>query len=80
MLMFIRSLFRESVRSLSAGWTSFRLMSSNYLINQPKYKSFLQRLGLEEENLGVYDGQWFANGQVTKRERKTNEFSSTRPV
>lgn len=73
--MFVRLLFRESVRSLSAGWTSFRLMSSNYLINQPKYKSFLTRLGLEEENLGVYDGQWFANGQVTgrERERETSE-------
>lgn len=42
----------------------FSTDSSKYLINNPKYRSFLQPLGLEEENLGVYDGQWFANGQV----------------
>lgn len=72
--MFVRPLFRESVRSLSAGWTSFRLMSSNYLIHQPKYNSFLTRLGIEEENLGVYDGQWFGNGQtIDSIDPSTNE-------
>ena len=59
---------------------SFRLMSSTYLINRPKYQSFLTRLGLEEENLGVYDGQWFANGQVTGRDEGTSESPSASPL
>lgn len=43
----------------------FRAMSANsaLLINNPKY-SFLKELGLSETNLGVYDGEWRANGQV----------------
>ncbi len=39
-------------------------MSSKYLISNPVYKPFLNQLGLEEENLGVFDGKWFANGEV----------------
>lgn len=38
--------------------------SSNYLISNSTYKPFLNQLGLQEENLGVFDGQWFANGEV----------------
>jgi len=38
--------------------------SSKYLISNSIYKPFLNELGLEEENLGVFDGQWFANGEV----------------
>ncbi|CAF4638366.1 unnamed protein product, partial [Rotaria socialis] len=38
--------------------------SSKYLISNSIYKPFLNQLGLEEENLGVFDGKWFANGQV----------------
>ncbi|CAF3829738.1 unnamed protein product [Rotaria sp. Silwood1] len=38
--------------------------SSKYLISNSIYKPFLTDLGLEEENLGVFDGKWFANGQV----------------
>jgi len=38
--------------------------SSKYLISNPAYKPFLNQLGLEEENLGVFDGKWFANGEV----------------
>ena len=34
-----------------------------YLIDQPKY-SFLKELGLEKSNSGVYNGKWFANGEV----------------
>jgi hypothetical protein len=41
-----------------------RRMSSKYLISNPVYKPFLNQLGLEEENLGVFDGKWFANGEV----------------
>jgi hypothetical protein len=45
-----------------------RRMASNeslkYLISNPAYKPFLTELGLEEENLGVFDGKWFANGKV----------------
>ena len=38
--------------------------SSKYLISNSVYKPFLNELGLEEENLGVFDGKWFANGEV----------------
>jgi len=38
--------------------------SSSFLINNSKY-SFLKELGLNEENVGVYDGQWNANGNVS---------------
>jgi len=38
--------------------------SSGFLINDKKY-SFLKELGLNEENLGVYDGKWDANGNVS---------------
>ncbi|XP_063591107.1 alpha-aminoadipic semialdehyde dehydrogenase-like [Penaeus indicus] len=39
------------------------MSSSGYLINEPKY-AFLKDLGLEESNKGVFDGKWFANGEV----------------
>lgn len=42
---------------------SFR-KSSGFLINEKKH-SFLKELGLNEENLGVYDGKWDANGNVS---------------
>lgn len=42
---------------------SFR-KSSSFLINDNKY-SFLKTLGLNEENAGVYDGKWNANGNVS---------------
>ncbi|XP_048517595.1 alpha-aminoadipic semialdehyde dehydrogenase [Dendroctonus ponderosae] len=51
----------RSVRSLI-----FRAMSANsgeLLINSPKY-AFLKELGLSETNLGVFDGEWRANGQT----------------
>lgn len=38
--------------------------SSSFLINDKKY-SFLKELGLNEENVGVYDGKWDANGNVS---------------
>ena len=38
--------------------------SSKYLISNAAYKPFLSELGLEEENLGVFDGKWFGNGEV----------------
>jgi hypothetical protein len=41
-----------------------RRMASKYLISNPVYKPFLTELGLEEENLGVFDGKWFGNGEV----------------
>lgn len=37
--------------------------SSTFLINDNKY-SFLKELSLDEENAGVYDGQWGGNGDV----------------
>ncbi len=40
------------------------MSSSKYLISNSAYKPFLNELGLEEENFGVFDGKWFANGEV----------------
>lgn len=37
--------------------------TSSFLVNDSKYL-FLKELGLEEENEGVYDGKWGANGNV----------------
>ncbi|XP_050345521.1 putative aldehyde dehydrogenase family 7 member A1 homolog [Nymphalis io] len=37
--------------------------ASTYLIDDPKY-SFLKDLGLEKNNVGVFNGKWKANGQV----------------
>ncbi|XP_076333158.1 aldehyde dehydrogenase 7 family member A1 isoform X2 [Tachypleus tridentatus] len=37
--------------------------SSLFLIEEPKF-SFLKELGLEEKNLGVYNGKWSGNGEV----------------
>lgn len=39
------------------------MSSAGYLINEPKY-AFLKELGLGESNKGVYNGQWFANGET----------------
>ncbi|CAF1044508.1 unnamed protein product [Adineta steineri] len=38
--------------------------SSKYLISNSAYKPFLNELGLEEENFGVFDGKWFGNGEL----------------
>jgi len=43
--------------------TLFRGMSSGFLVNQPKYQ-FLKDLGIQEKNLGVFDGQWKGSGEV----------------
>ncbi|XP_057300334.1 alpha-aminoadipic semialdehyde dehydrogenase-like [Hydractinia symbiolongicarpus] len=48
--------FRNFIQSRSA---------SGYLINDPKY-SFLKDLGLQEENLGVYNGTWSGSGEVVE--------------
>ena len=38
---------------------------SNFLINEPKY-AFLKDLGLQESNLGVYNGKWSGSGEVSQ--------------
>jgi len=43
--------------------TMYRGMSSGFLVNQPKYE-FLKDLGIKEQNLGVFDGQWKGSGEV----------------
>jgi len=43
--------------------TLFRGMASGFLVNQPKYQ-FLKDLGIQEQNLGVFDGQWKGSGEV----------------
>lgn len=41
---------------------NFKRMYS-LLINEPRY-AFLKDLGLSENNNGVYNGKWFANGET----------------
>lgn len=41
----------------------FGARAMSLLIEDPKY-SFLKTLGLENKNCGVYNGKWFANGEV----------------
>lgn len=36
---------------------------ASYLINDPRF-AFLKQLGLQEENPGVFHGQWTGNGNV----------------
>jgi len=51
--------FRQCLsRTLYRGFAS-----GNLLINQPKYE-FLKELGIQEHNLGVFDGQWKGSGEV----------------
>lgn len=40
-----------------------RNASTAFLIEDPKY-SFLKDLGLKENNVGVFNGKWKANGEV----------------
>ena len=42
-------------------WTNIII---GFLINEPKY-AFLKELGLEENNLGVYNGTWGGQGEVS---------------
>ena len=35
------------------------------LINEPKY-AWIKQLGIEADNLGVYNGQWLGSGPVSK--------------
>lgn len=51
--------------------------SSNFLVNDNKY-SFLKELGLNEENAGVYDGKWDANGNVSIA--KSLQFTTFNPL
>lgn len=40
------------------------MQRSSYLIDESKY-SFLKDLDLQRNNLGVYDGEWKASGEVS---------------
>jgi Aldehyde dehydrogenase family len=40
-------------------------MASNYLVDQKEY-AFLQQLGLERTNAGVFDGKWSGSGPIVK--------------
>jgi hypothetical protein len=47
-------------------------MSALPLINDPKYAFLKDELALKEENNGVFDGTWFANGDVSLQQRRGN--------
>ena len=65
MLLRSSSLLLVSPRTLLRAMSGARSYSSSeFLINDPKY-SWLHKLGLQEQNPGVYDGAlWHANGPV----------------
>ena len=54
----------RSVLSLRLIRVPMARSASSYLIEDPKY-SFLKELGLREKNVGVFNGKWEANGQVS---------------
>lgn len=64
-MMLLRAALRlPSSRSLLRAMSGAKSYStSELLINDPKY-SWLRKLGLQEENPGVCDGTWHANGPV----------------
>lgn len=73
----ITSLIRSassSAKRLNSFLNYSRMMSSSrYLIDDPKF-SFLKELGIERLNKGVYNGEWFGNGEITKSfDPATNE-------
>lgn len=54
----------HSVVAAVSRYTSLtKRMSSSLLIENKKY-SFLKELGLDKDNVGVFYGQWEANGEV----------------
>jgi hypothetical protein len=65
-MMVIPLLVRRFIqhKHLNINFICQRMSSSKYLISNSAYKPFLNELGLEEENFGVFDGKWFANGEV----------------
>ena len=72
--MLLRCALSLAHRPVSSSRTLVRAMSgaksyssSELLINDAKY-SWLRKLGLQEENPGVYDGTWHASGPVSNVE------------
>ena len=54
--------------NLKSSWSiagQQRMTMASFLVDDPKY-SFLKDLGLEKTNNGVYNGKWFANGEVSE--------------
>ena len=41
--------------------------ASSLLVNQGGKYQFLQDLGLKEQNLGVFDGEWKGSGEVNMK-------------
>jgi len=51
--------------------------ASSYLINEPEY-AFLKQLGLQEDNLGVFNGSWGGSGEWITSVSPINERSIAR--
>lgn len=58
----LRNVLKESWKTLLQNKYSIR-SASGYLVNDPDY-AFLKDLGIQEENLGVYNGKWSGSGEV----------------
>lgn len=57
--------FLFSTANNLAKQTFFQYRMASLLINNPKY-AFLKELGLQEENNGVFTGEWSGNGKVVE--------------
>ena len=62
----ISLILRSSIRVKAFNLCNFRAMSSGkYLVENTDF-SFLKDLGLQRINKGVYNGEWYGNGEVIK--------------
>ena len=50
--------------------------ASSLLVNQGGKYQFLQDLGLKEQNLGVFDGEWKGSGEVNSYLRAVDEIKT----
>jgi len=57
----MHSVLRRTIKPSTCRLASTRL-SSSYLVNDPEY-GFLKELGLEADNLGVFNGKWGGKGE-----------------
>lgn len=70
-LVITRLLLQRRVSVMSSFKNS---TGGNFLCNEPKY-DFLQDLGIEKCNKGVYNGKWSGNGKVTIIKQKLIKFN-----
>ena len=60
----LRNVTANKLRQCSQIVQVLSRQSSSYLVNDPDY-AFLKDLGLQEENLGVFNGSWSGKKFIT---------------